>query len=924
MATPEEQITPADAAIVTTGTGRKGPEEHDLPESLKYDMDLCLEILRNVLGEYNPELLSTFDTVRHYAVEASAEHFAELKDPNPDQDGLKEAVNVIDNMTLHDAQLLARAFATYFHLANLSEENYRVSVLHERENNVPVDQAVDPINELTVAYHQLINETGPAKAKELLNQLEFHPVFTAHPTEARRKAVEGKIRRVSELLEEYKRLGGSDKKECLRRLYNEIDALFRTSPIALKKPTPVEEADTILDIFDNTLFNTIPKVYRRFDDWVLGDKAGLVEPACPAFFHPGSWIGSDRDGNPNVTADITRHVLLLSRWKATDLFLKDIQVLISELSMVECTDELRDLAGAEGAQEPYRYLMKKLRSQLMETQAWLEARLKGQKLPKPAGLITQNEQLWEPLYACYKSLQACGMGIIANGELLDTLRRVKSFGVPLVRIDIRQESTRHTEALGEMTRYLGIGDYESWSEADKQAFLIRELNSKRPLLPRQWEPSEETREVLDTCKVIAEAPRGSIAAYVISMAKTPSDVLAVHLLLKEAGIGFALPVAPLFETLDDLNNANDVMTQLLNIDWYRGFIQGKQMVMIGYSDSAKDAGVMAASWAQYQAQDALIKTCEKAGIELTLFHGRGGSIGRGGAPAHAALLSQPPGSLKGGLRVTEQGEMIRFKYGLPEVTISSLSLYTSAILEANLLPPPEPKPQWREIMAELSDVSCKMYRGYVRENKDFVPYFRSATPEQELGKLPLGSRPAKRRPTGGVESLRAIPWIFAWTQNRLMLPAWLGAGAALQKVVEGGKQSELESMCRDWPFFSTRLGMLEMVYSKADLWLAEYYDQRLVKPELWKLGEELRQLLTADIKVVLAIANDSHLMADLPWIAESIQLRNIYTDPLNVLQAELLHRSRQAEEAGEEPDARVEQALMVTIAGVAAGMRNTG
>ncbi|VDZ75577.1 phosphoenolpyruvate carboxylase [Atlantibacter hermannii] len=516
------------------------------------------------------------------------------------------------------------------------------------------------------------------------------------------------------------------------------------------------------------------------------------------------------------------------------------------------------------------------------------------------------------------------MGIIANGELLDTLRRVKCFGVPLVRIDIRQESTRHTEALGELTRYLGIGDYESWSEADKQAFLIRELNSKRPLLPRQWEPSEETREVLDTCRVIAEAPQGSIAAYVISMAKTPSDVLAVHLLLKEAGISFAMPVAPLFETLDDLNNANDVMTQLLNIDWYRGFIQGKQMVMIGYSDSAKDAGVMAASWAQYQAQDALIKTCEKAGIALTLFHGRGGSIGRGGAPAHAALLSQPPGSLKGGLRVTEQGEMIRFKYGLPEITISSLSLYTGAILEANLLPPPEPKAEWRHIMDELSTISCDMYRGYIRENKDFVPYFRSATPELELGKLPLGSRPAKRRPNGGVESLRAIPWIFAWTQNRLMLPAWLGAGAALQKVVEDGKQGQLEAMCRDWPFFSTRLGMLEMVFAKADLWLAEYYDQRLVKPELWKLGAELRQQLQDDIKVVLAIANDSHLMADLPWIAESIQLRNIYTDPLNVLQAELLHRSRLTEEAGKEPDPRVEQALMVTIAGVAAGMRNTG
>jgi phosphoenolpyruvate carboxylase len=268
--------------------------------------------------------------------------------------------------------------------------------------------------------------------------------------------------------------------------------------------------------------------------------------------------------------------------------------------------------------------------------------------------------------------------------------------------------------------------------------------------------------------------------------------------------------------------------------------------------------------------------------------------------------------------------MIRFKYGLPEVTISSLSLYTGAILEANLLPPPEPKDNWRHIMDELSDISCELYRGYVRENKDFVPYFRSATPEQELGKLPLGSRPAKRRPTGGVESLRAIPWIFAWTQNRLMLPAWLGAGTALQKVVEDGKQSELEAMCRDWPFFSTRLGMLEMVFAKADLWLAEYYDQRLVKKELWPLGEELRQRLAADIDVVLAIANDSHLMADLPWIAESIQLRNVYTDPLNVLQAELLHRSRQAEEQGHEPDPRVEQALMVTIAGVAAGMRNTG
>ena len=309
MTDQEQTITPADATIVSSGLGTKGPEERTLPATLQEDMDLCLNILRQVLSEYDENLLKTFDTVRQYAVDASAERFSGvLTDTHPERDDLEMAVKTIDAMNLHDAQLLARAFATYFHLANLCEENYRVAVLHEREAKVDDTQAIDPVNEMTKAYHQLISEMGPAKAKELLERLEFHPVFTAHPTEARRKAVEGKIRRIAQLLEAHRLLGGSDKKENSRRLYSEIDALFRTSPIALKKPTPVEEADTILDIFDNTLFHTIPMVYRRFDDWVLGDKAGIEPPACPAFFHPGSWIGSDRDGNPNVTAKVSRQV----------------------------------------------------------------------------------------------------------------------------------------------------------------------------------------------------------------------------------------------------------------------------------------------------------------------------------------------------------------------------------------------------------------------------------------------------------------------------------------------------------------------------------------------------------------------------------------------------------------------------------------
>lgn len=343
--------------------------------------------------------------------------------------------------------------------------------------------------------------------------------------------------------------------------------------------------------------------------------------------------------------------------------------------------------------------------------------------------------------------------------------------------------------------------------------------------------------------------------------------------------------------------------------------------MIGYSDSAKDAGMLAASWAQYRAQEALVNLCDKYNIELTLFHGRGGTIGRGGAPAHAALLSQPPRSLKNGLRVTEQGEMIRFKLGLPAVAVESLDLYASAILEANLFPPPEPKQAWRDMMNQGSEISCEIYRGIVRGEPDFVPYFRAATPEQELSKLPLGSRPAKRNPNGGVESLRAIPWIFAWMQNRLMLPAWLGAGAALRQLIEQGNEALLKEMCNQWPFFSTRIGMLEMVFSKADLWLAEHYDQRLVPQHLHRLGKELRNQLQADIKTVLSLAHEGQLMADLPWIAESIALRNVYTDPLNLLQVELLHRLR-AE--GDNPNPALEQALMITITGIAAGMRNTG
>lgn len=870
--------------------------------ALKSNVSMLGRLLGNTIRDAHGEpLLEKVETIRKLSKAARG-------GSQEDRDLLIEEVK-----NLPDDQLapVARAFSQFLNLTNMAEQYHTIS-RHCEEHVCQPDAISSLFSKLTQ------NNVSKIDIAQAIRDLNIELVLTAHPTEIARRTMIHKLVQINKCLSslELTDLSYSERQKTERRLEQLIAQAWHSDVIRKQRPTPLDEAKWGFAVVENSLWQGVPEFLRDFDDKLkthVGE--GLPIDAKPVHF--SSWMGGDRDGNPFVTSTITREVLLLSRWKAADLYLNDIQELISELSMVKCNDTVRELAGDE--HEPYRAILKSVRTLLDNTLEELGGQMKG----KPASnteILTSVDQLWEPLLACYQSLHECGMGIIADGSLLDSLRRVKSFGVHLVRLDIRQESTRHSNVLSELTRYLGIGDYDQWSEQDKISFLVNELSSKRPLLPRDWEPSAEVKEVLDTCKVVAEQPREALGSYVISMARTASDVLAVHLLLQESGCKFRMDVCPLFETLDDLNNSETVIKQLLDIDWYRGFIQNFQMVMIGYSDSAKDAGVMAAGWAQYRAMEALVEVCEEANVELTLFHGRGGTIGRGGAPAHAALLSQPPKSLKGGLRVTEQGEMIRFKLGLPEVAVNSFNLYASAILEANLLPPPEPKQDWRNLMESLSDVSCDAYRNIVRGEEDFVPYFRAATPELELGKLPLGSRPSKRNPKGGVESLRAIPWIFSWSQNRLVLPAWLGAGEAIQHSVDNGHQQLLEEMCREWPFFSTRLGMLEMVYTKTNVGISEYYDQRLTDKSLWPLGDRLRSQLQQDIKTVLNVENNDHLMERDPWGSESIRLRNIYVEPLNMLQAELLYRTRQHEELAPE----MEEALMVTIAGIAAGMRNTG
>ncbi len=587
-----------------------------------------------------------------------------------------------------------------------------------------------------------------------------------------------------------------------------------------------------------------------------------------------------------------------------------------ELSMTTATAELRAEVG--DVREPYRAMMERIHTRLLATQRYLETRLAGRD-PSDDPIYTQAEELAAPLRLCYRALAETGNDHLADGNLLDTLRRLACFGLTLVRLDLRQESSRHTAALDAVTRYLGMGAYLEWDESKRQAFLLREIENKRPLIPSDIPVEPTVRDVLDTFEMMARQAPSAMGAYIISMAQSASDVLAVELLQKQAGVSPPLRVVPLFETVDDLRRSADVMKQLFDLDWYRNHIGGEQEVMIGYSDSTKDAGHLAAAWELYQAQERLVALCCDYGIHLTLFHGRGGTVGRGGGPTALAIQSQPPGAIQGRLRVTEQGEMIQVQFGLPEIAARTLEVYTTATLRATLQPPSTPLPSWRAVMDQLADVSMTAYRSRVRGQADFVTYFQSATPVDALGHLHIGSRPARRQPGIDLTSLRAIPWVFGWTQMRLLLPAWLGVGQALNTAFETTPKELLREMYRTWPMFHATFDLIEMVLAKAEPDIAAHYDRSLVSESLQEIGCELRRELDQTGDAVLQITGHPTLLDNNPVLRRSIDVRNPYVDPLNLIQVELLRRLRL-----NSSDERIRDALLITVNGIAAGMRNTG
>lgn len=868
----------------------------NLHEALRDDVRMLGDSLgRTIASDLGDDFLDRVEQIRQLAKEGRSA-------AKPDHEELLAAIEALDKT---DVLPLARAFTQFLNLANIAEEHHRV------RRHLDADEQHEP-DDLAVLIEQLYQQSHktPEQITEALTQLKVDLVLTAHPTEVNRRTLIQKYDAITDCL---KRL---DRQEPVsERLDQLIAQIWYTDEIRKQRPTPVDEAKWGFAVIENSLWKAIPRFYKRLDQ-TLQESLGTRLPLHCSPVRFSSWMGGDRDGNPNVTARVTAEVLQLARWMAADLFVQDVDELRKELSMYRASAELRAQVGDQTA-EPYRALLGDLRARLEATRDGIEAQLKGYPCDSSQWLL-DDQALLEPLMLCHRSLCECGMEKIAAGLLEDIIRRAACFGLALVKIDIRQNAERHTQVLDELCDFYNLGSYANWSEANKQTFLLTELQSKRPLIPRDWKPSAEVQEVLDTCRVTANASPDSLGSYVISMASKPSDVLAVILLLKEMGIGWNMRVVPLFETLADLDGGPDCIAALLSIDWYKAYTEGRQEVMIGYSDSSKDAGQLAAAWGQYRAQQALTQVCQQQGIHLTLFHGRGGTVGRGGGPSHTAILSQPPGSVAGALRVTEQGEMIRFKFGVPEIAVRNLELYTGAVLQATLCPGAPAESEWCQYMDQLAAAGLRGYRSVVREDPQFVPYFRSTTPEQELAKLPLGSRPAKRRVDGGVESLRAIPWIFAWTQIRLLLPAWLGSDTALGEAIDRGELQRLQQLYRDWAFFRTNIDMLEMVLAKTDVSIAAYYEKRLTSEELGVLGASLRDRLQQTVALVKQIKQESRLLEDHPIIRQSIEVRNPYLDPLHFLQVELLYRDRN------QPDQCLEQALMVTMAGISAGMRNTG
>ena len=703
-----------------------------------------------------------------------------------------------------------------------------------------------------------------------------------------------------------------------KKLYDEFTIIWNTDDLKRVKPSPFDEARWGLAIIEDSLWDTIPKVYRRLNSiFVQNMDKGLPKNFNPIEF--GSWMGGDRDGNPNVTAKVTKEVILLSRWEAAKLYEKSLTKIIRSYSMEKCSKKILRKTGK--SYEPYRVFLRPLRNQMRATHRMIEQYLINKKPLDQKKLLRSKEEILKPLRVVRQSLEQNNNENLASGELLDLMRRAKCFGINLAKLDIRQESSRHSQLIGEFVKKKYNKDYVKLSEKEKIDFLKSKLNSKKNIINKFQFKNKENKEVWSTFNLLSKEPSECLGAYVISMTSSASDILSVSFLQKEAKIKNKLRVVPLFETLDDLINAKSIMENLFSHKWYRNLIKHKQEVMIGYSDSSKDAGKICASWHQYKAQEEIVKLGNKYKIDITFFHGRGGSAGRGGGPIQATLRSLPPYSVNGKIRITDQGEVIQQKYGYEPLAKYNLCSYIGAVSQASLNPPPQPKNSWRTLIEKMAEISKSSYRKNINQNSDFIKYFKTVTPHVSLSKLSIGSRPSKRKNVDNIQSLRAIPWVFAWTQIRLMLPAWLGSAEALRYANIKEFRKTLYDMERNWPFFNSMLDILDMVISKVDPDISKIYEEYLADDKLKRVGKKLRFQFEVIKKLNKEITPNEIIKARKQF-RTSVVVRSIYSEVLNIIQPIVIKKIKTNKNNLDKK--YLNDALLTSIAGISAAMKNTG
>jgi len=878
--------------------------------------------------------------------------------------------DIVENCDLDTAIDVIRAFTVYFHLVNTAEQHHRIRRRHMYEiADNPAAQR-GSLAALVEFFQQ--NSLDSMTIQELLNQLSIELVFTAHPTEATRRSLIIKSRRLAELFEAHDHEAKMPQLRLTnwqRELESTVDLLWRTDSVRHVRLEPLDEIKMGLYYLEEILFNVVPGLYEELEqrlDTLYPDEKITVPP----FLRLSSWIGGDQDGNPNVRPETLLQALRLQRARVIEHYRSSIEALAQEYSQslkycsvskaleqsiaydAHCMPDYDRELGSQTAQEPYRRKLSFIWKRLGTTLTVHEGNDgKGENF-----FYRRAVELLVDLKLVRESLLADGERDLTPGRLAKLFRQVQVFGFHFAALDVRQHSERHASALAELLQVTGLlqGDYRSLDEAERVLLLEDLLRDPRILPLHKLNLSAETTHILATFDAIVRAREefgsNAITCYIISMARTLSDLLEVLFFCKEAGIP-DLPIVPLFETIDDLRSCTTILENAFNHPIYREHVETchrQQQIMLGYSDSSKDGGILTSSWELYQVQRRLTDLGTRSSIGITIFHGRGGAVGRGGGPIYEAILGQPPGSVNGRIRITEQGEMLSFKYGLPAIALRNLELVVAGVTQSSL---PEEKfkntelsvqvpERWSEVMDRLSASAYGRYRSLIYENPDFLRFFEQATPILELGWLNIGSRPARRSKGHSIEELRAIPWVFAWMQSRYVLPSWYGVGGAFEEYVseENGRLEELQRMYHTWPFLRAFLDNLQMTLSKADMHIAQHYTS-LVDDEIVRerLSHEILEEYERTRDILLKIIGGKALLDATPVLQRSIRLRNPYVDPLSYFQVMLLRKLRalggpllldesnlQSASEQEQERTRLTYAVLLTINGIAAGLRNTG